>query len=75
MQRMSKEPQLISTEIETTELLCREKRSCDSKKKQNDEDKTVKFRCDFPSTPVEVMLARGWTQVISFSTAEYVYSS
>ncbi|XP_076629900.1 putative tubulin polyglutamylase TTLL9 [Colletes latitarsis] len=41
----------------------RERRNSTTKKKQNGDDKVVKFRCDFPSTQVRVMLARGWTQV------------
>lgn len=56
--------QIISSEIEMTKLSRREKKSCDSKKKQDDEDRIVKFRCDFSSTQLKVMLARGWTQVI-----------
>ncbi|XP_076375568.1 putative tubulin polyglutamylase TTLL9 [Megalopta genalis] len=41
----------------------RKLRNSTGKKKQNAEDKVVKFRCDFPSTQVKVMLARGWTQI------------
>ncbi|KYQ46375.1 putative tubulin polyglutamylase TTLL9 [Trachymyrmex zeteki] len=50
-------------EIEMTKSSA-EKKVCKIKKKQNSEDKVVKFRCDFPSTQVEVMLARGWTQIV-----------
>ncbi|XP_076174403.1 putative tubulin polyglutamylase TTLL9 [Ptiloglossa arizonensis] len=41
----------------------RERRNSTTKKKQNGDDKVVRFRCDFPSTQVKVMLARGWIQV------------
>ncbi|XP_006617596.2 probable tubulin polyglutamylase TTLL9 [Apis dorsata] len=34
-----------------------------TKKRLNGDDKVIKFRCDFPSTQVRVMLARGWIQV------------
>ncbi|XP_029659233.1 uncharacterized protein LOC115233119 [Formica exsecta] len=47
-----------------TKLSRREKKFCDSKKKQDDGNRIVKFRCDFSSTLLEVMLARGWTQSI-----------
>ncbi|OAD61640.1 putative tubulin polyglutamylase TTLL9 [Eufriesea mexicana] len=39
----------------------REKKN--SRRRQNRDDKVVRFRCDFPSTQVRVMLARGWIQV------------
>lgn len=55
---------IIPSEIEMIKLSRREKKSYDPKKKQNDEDRIVKFRCDFSSTQLEVMLARGWIQVI-----------
>lgn len=55
---------VIPSEIEMTKLSRREKKFCDSKKKQDDGNRIVKFRCDFSSTLLEVMLARGWTQVI-----------
>ncbi|XP_066581602.1 probable tubulin polyglutamylase TTLL9 [Prorops nasuta] len=35
-----------------------------NKKLDCDDDKVVKFRCDFPSTQLKVMLARGWKQVV-----------
>lgn len=35
-----------------------------TKKRLNGDDKVIKFRCDFPSTQVRVMLARGWIQVM-----------
>lgn len=64
-EKMSKKPQInqISKMEVTHELSDKGKRSYDSKKKQNDNGK-VRFRCDFPSTQVKVMLARGWTQVM-----------
>ncbi|XP_076394729.1 putative tubulin polyglutamylase TTLL9 isoform X1 [Megachile rotundata] len=41
----------------------REKRNFNAKKRQNGDENVIKFRCDFPSTQVKVMLARGWVQV------------
>lgn len=64
MQKILKDSRIIPSEIETTKLVDGGKKSYALKKRQNFEDKVVKFRCDFPSTQVEVMLARGWTQVI-----------
>lgn len=40
----------------------REKKN--SRRRQNGDDKVIRFRCDFPSTQVRVMLARGWIQVM-----------
>ncbi|XP_026670778.1 probable tubulin polyglutamylase TTLL9 [Ceratina calcarata] len=40
-----------------------EKRNSTMRRRQNGEDKVIKFRCDFPSTQVKVMLARGWIQI------------
>ncbi|XP_076229454.1 putative tubulin polyglutamylase TTLL9 [Nomia melanderi] len=48
-------------------VLSRETRNSNTKKKRNGVDKVIKFRCDFPSTQVRVMLARGWTQVMESS--------
>jgi len=45
-----------------TKLLDREKESLELKKKYN--DKVVKFRCNYSSTQLQVMLARGWHKVI-----------
>lgn len=42
----------------------REKRNSTARRRQNEDDKVIRFRCDFPSTQVRVMLARGWTQVM-----------
>ncbi|XP_043512318.1 probable tubulin polyglutamylase TTLL9 [Frieseomelitta varia] len=39
-----------------------ERRNSTTKRRQNGDDKVIRFRCDFPSTQVKVMLARGWTQ-------------
>ncbi|CAK9808504.1 Probable tubulin polyglutamylase TTLL9 [Anthophora quadrimaculata] len=50
-------------ESEESRLSPREKRNSTTRRRQNGNDKVVKFRCDFPSTQVRVMLARGWTQV------------
>ncbi|XP_072759435.1 probable tubulin polyglutamylase TTLL9 [Anoplolepis gracilipes] len=61
---ISENLQVIPSEIEMTELSRKEKKSYDSKKKQDDDDRIVKFRCDFSSTQLEVMLARGWTQIV-----------
>lgn len=66
MEKILEDSRIISSEIETTQI-DGGKKSYDLKKRQNFEDKVVKFRCDFSSTQVEVMLARGWTQVISSS--------
>ncbi|XP_028047783.1 probable tubulin polyglutamylase TTLL9 [Monomorium pharaonis] len=63
MQKILEDSQ-IHLETEMTKLSSTEKKLCDLKKKQNSEDKVVKFRCDFPCTQVEVMLARGWTQIV-----------
>jgi len=63
MQKILEDSRIIPLEIEMIKSGS-EKKLCNFKKKQNSEDKIVKFRCDFPSTQVEVMLARGWTQVI-----------
>jgi len=63
MQKILEDSRIIPLEIEMIKSGS-EKKLCNLKKKQNSEDKVVKFRCDFPSTQVEVMLARGWTQVI-----------
>lgn len=63
-QKIPENLRIIPSEIEMIKLPRREKKSCDPKKKQNDEDRIVKFRCDFSSTQLEVMLARGWIQVI-----------
>jgi len=60
MQKILEDSRIIPLEM----IKSSEKKFCNFKKKQNSEDKVVKFRCDFPSTQVEVMLARGWTQVI-----------
>ena len=62
-QKIFENSQIRHLQIEMIEFGA-EKKICNLKKKQNFEDKIVKFRCDFPSTQVEVMLARGWTQVI-----------
>lgn len=45
----------------------KEKRSYLEMKHKDEENEkiVVKFRCDFHSTQVEVMLARGWTQVMA----------
>jgi len=51
-----------------TKLFDREKESLESKKKYN--DKIVKFRCNYSSTQVQVMLARGWHKVILLSFYE-----
>lgn len=67
MQKILEDSWITSSETEMTKLSGSEKKFCDLKKKQNSEDKVVKFRCDFPSTQVEVMLARGWIQVILLS--------
>lgn len=43
----------------------KERSYAEMQQKDEDNDKiAVKFRCDFHSTQVEVMLARGWTQVM-----------
>lgn len=63
IQKILENSWITLSETEMTKL-SGEKKLCDLKKKQNSEDKVVKFRCDFPSTQVEVMLARGWIQVI-----------
>lgn len=65
MQKILKDSWITPSEtLETIKLSGGRKKLCDLKKKHNSEDKIVKFRCDFPSTQVEVMLARGWIQVI-----------
>lgn len=64
MQKILENSQITPSEIETIKLSVGGKKACDLKKKQNSEDKVVKFRCDFSSTQVGVMLSRGWTQVI-----------
>ncbi|KAK9295516.1 hypothetical protein QLX08_010184 [Tetragonisca angustula] len=40
-----------------------ERRNSTTKRRQSGDDKVIRFRCDFPSTQVKVMLARGWIQV------------
>ncbi|XP_076242284.1 putative tubulin polyglutamylase TTLL9 [Calliopsis andreniformis] len=57
--RESSEPATENGSLSTQ----REKRCPNARKKQNGDDKVIKFRCDFPSTQVRVMLARGWTQI------------
>ncbi|KAG7190240.1 hypothetical protein KM043_006359 [Ampulex compressa] len=41
----------------------REKKNSNAKRKRPNDGKAVRFRCDFPSTQVKVMLARGWLQL------------
>ncbi|KAG5313355.1 TTLL9 polyglutamylase, partial [Acromyrmex insinuator] len=62
-QKIFEDSRISPLQIEITKCGA-EKKICNLKKKQNSEDKIVKFRCDFPSTQVEVMLARGWTQIV-----------
>ncbi|KAG5345024.1 TTLL9 polyglutamylase, partial [Acromyrmex heyeri] len=62
-QKIFEDSRISPLQIEITKCGA-EKKICNLKKKQNSEDKVVKFRCDFPSTQVEVMLARGWTQIV-----------
>ncbi|CAL7937617.1 unnamed protein product [Xylocopa violacea] len=52
----------MSRNEETASPLSAEKKI--SRRRQNGDDKVIKFRCDFPSTQVKVMLARGWIQVV-----------
>lgn len=65
---MSSDPQILAPKTETIELSDGGRKYRDSGTRRNDEDDddkvVVKFRCDLPSTPGEVMLTRGWMQVI-----------
>lgn len=45
-----------------------ERRNSTTKRRRNGDDKVIRFRCDFLSTQVKVMLARGWIQVSSNET-------
>lgn len=46
-----------------------------SKRKRSVHHKPIKFRCDYPSTPLRVLQARGWRQVSCARDITYTYSS